>query len=85
MLSEISEDPLARAVELAESVAGFPQDTMLADREAAIAGLGLPLAEGLALEARTGIPTVLTGVKGAGRFAAGEGRGGAGVAGPVGA
>ena len=55
---------------------------MLADRRGAIEGLGMELADGLALEARTGIPTVLTGVRGAGRFAAGEGRGGAGVAGP---
>jgi enoyl-CoA hydratase len=82
MLTELSEDPLARALELAEALAAFPQETMLADRLSAIEGLGMPLAEGLALEARNGTPTVLVGVEGAGRFAAGEGRGGAGVAGP---
>jgi enoyl-CoA hydratase len=84
VLNEAVPDPLARALELAEVLAGFPQDTMLADRASAIEGLGLPLAEGLALEARGGIPTVLTGVQGAARFAAGEGRGGSGVAGPHG-
>jgi enoyl-CoA hydratase len=81
LLNELVEDPLARALELAEMLAGFPQDTMLADRGSAIGGLGLPLADGLALEARDGIPTVATGVAGAARFAAGEGRGGSGVAG----
>lgn len=84
MVNEIAPNPLTRALELAEALAAFPQDTMLADRHGAILGLGLPLEEGLALEARTGIPTVLTGVQGAGRFAAGEGRGGAGVEGPAG-
>jgi enoyl-CoA hydratase len=52
---------------------------MLADRRAAIEGLGMPLAEGLELEARSGPPTLETAWKGAGRFAAGEGRGGTGV------
>jgi enoyl-CoA hydratase len=79
MITEIAEDPLVRAIELAEALAGFPQDTMLADRASAIAGLGLALEDGLSLEAETGIPTVVTGVQGAGRFAAGEGRSGAGV------
>src|SRR4051812_25486144 len=45
---------LTRALEMAEGLARFPQETMLADRRAAIAGLGLPLAEGLALEAQAG-------------------------------
>jgi enoyl-CoA hydratase len=83
LLNEIAADPLERALELAETLAAFPQDTMLADRGSAIAGLGLPLHDGLALEAEAGTPTVLTGVQGAARFAAGEGRGGAGVAGPA--
>ena len=43
---------LERALALAEGLARFPQETMLADRRAAIEGLGLPLAEGLALEAQ---------------------------------
>jgi enoyl-CoA hydratase len=70
---------LERALAIAEALAGFPQDTMLADRRAAIHGLGLPLDEGLALEAESGAATLETAVRGAARFAAGEGRGGAGA------
>jgi enoyl-CoA hydratase len=70
---------LARALELAETIAAFPQETMLADRRAAIEGAGLPLAEGLALEHRLGRETLDVAVRGAARFAAGEGRGGSGV------
>jgi enoyl-CoA hydratase len=70
---------LERALELAERLASFPQDTMLADRRAAIEGADLPLAEGLALEHRLGRETLATALHGAGRFAAGEGRHGAGV------
>ena len=68
---------LERACEIAESIAAVPQDTMLSDRRAAIEGFSLPLDEALALEARLGREVVLTGVEGAQRFAAGEGRGGA--------
>ena len=70
---------LERALELAEALARFPQDTMLADRSAAIEGIGLPFAEGLALEARSARPTLETAWRGAARFAGGEGRGGAGA------
>jgi enoyl-CoA hydratase len=70
---------LARALELAEKLAAFPQETMLADRRAAIEGAGLPLAEGLALEQRLGNETLAVAVRGAARFAAGEGRHGEGV------
>ena len=70
---------LERALEYAEALAAFPQITMLADRRAAIEGLGLPLDAGLAVEARAGMETFATAVEGAGRFAAGEGRGGAGA------
>jgi enoyl-CoA hydratase len=70
---------LERALEIAEALARFPQDTMLADRRAAIEGIGLSFEEGLRLEARNGPPTRETAWRGAGRFAAGEGRGGAGV------
>jgi enoyl-CoA hydratase len=68
-----------RALEWAERLAAFPQDTMLADRRAAIEGIGLPLAEGIELEHRIGGPMSATGARGAQRFAAGEGRGGAGI------
>ena len=72
---------LERALEIAEGLAAFPQPTMLSDRRAAIEGAGLPLADGLALEAELGRASVETGLRGAARFAAGEGRGaqGAGV------
>ena len=70
---------LDRALEIAEGLAGFPQMTMLSDRRAAIEGSTLPLADGLALEAELGRESVETGVRGAARFAAGEGRGGEGA------
>ncbi|HKG17519.1 MAG TPA: enoyl-CoA hydratase-related protein, partial [Solirubrobacteraceae bacterium] len=70
---------LERALEIAERLAAFPQDTMLADRRAAIEGLGLPLEAGLAIEAQSGARTFATALEGAGRFASGEGRGGAGA------
>jgi enoyl-CoA hydratase len=70
---------LERALEYAEALAGFPQETMLADRRAAIEGLGLPLSEGLALEAESGLPTLEVALRGANRFASGEGRGGEGA------
>jgi len=69
---------LDRALELAEALAAFPQQTMLADRRAAIEGLGMPLEHGLALEAESGPLTIGDANAGAARFAAGEGRGGAG-------
>jgi enoyl-CoA hydratase len=68
---------LERALALAEALAAFPQETMLADRRAAIEGLGKPLAEGLALEQRLGRETLAVAARGAARFAAGEGRHGA--------
>ena len=70
---------LERALALAEGLARFPQRTMLADRRAAIEGLGMPLADALALEAKHGPEVFEDGARGAARFAAGEGRGGAGA------
>ena len=66
---------LERALEIAEGLAAFPQPTMLSDRRAAIEGAGLPCADALALEAELGRASVETGLRGAARFAAGEGRG----------
>src|SRR4051812_28216945 len=51
---------LERALEYAEGLAAFPQDTMLADRAAALASFGHPLDAGLALEAASGLPTLQT-------------------------
>jgi enoyl-CoA hydratase len=70
---------LSRALEMAENIAAFPQPTMLADRMAAIEGLGMPLADALALESASGPEVFEDGARGAERFAAGEGRGGAGA------
>jgi enoyl-CoA hydratase len=70
---------LTRALAMAEGLAGFPQETMLADRRAALEGFGRPLADGLALEARAGPMVFADAIAGAARFAGGEGRGGAGT------
>jgi enoyl-CoA hydratase len=70
---------LPRALELAEGIAAFPQPTMLSDRRAAHEGLGLPIAEALALEAELGAGSIATGLEGATRFAGGQGRHGEGA------
>ncbi len=70
---------LSRALELAESLAQFPQETMLSDRRAAIEGLGMTLEEGLKLEDRLGTQVLDVALRGAARFASGEGRHGSGL------
>jgi enoyl-CoA hydratase/carnithine racemase len=70
---------LSRALEYAEGLASFPQETMLADRHSAYEGLGRDVAAGLALEARSGYETFEVARRGAARFAGGEGRGGQGA------
>jgi enoyl-CoA hydratase/carnithine racemase len=62
---------VARALELAEAIAAFPQETMLSDREAAVAAQGLPLDQGLALEARLGRERIDVALEGARRFRVG--------------
>jgi enoyl-CoA hydratase len=42
---------LERALELAQLICGLPQPAMRTDKEAAVRGYGLPLAEGLRIEA----------------------------------
>ena len=81
LLTEITAEGehLTRALEIAEALARFPQETMLADRQAAIGGIGLPFAEGMKLEAESGPRTFATAAQGAARFAGGEGRGGQGA------
>jgi enoyl-CoA hydratase len=81
LVNEVVEEGrhLDRAMEIAEGLAAFPQPTMLSDRRAALEGAGLPLGEGLALEAELGAASIVTGVAGAARFAAGEGRGASGA------
>ena len=70
---------LDRALEYAEALASFPQETMLADRHAAIHGIGMTFEDGLKLEAESGAKTLEVAWRGAARFAGGEGRGGAGA------
>lgn len=70
---------LQQALDLAEAIAAFPQATVRSDRAAVLGGLGLPLDEGLALEARLGREVLGTAAEGARRFSEGEGRGGSGV------
>ena len=71
---------LERALEIAEALARFPQDTMLADRSAALEGIGLTLRGGHAARgALPRSPRARPPGPGASRFAAGEGRGGAGA------
>ena len=43
---------LERAVELAETIAALPQPAIRTDKEAAVRGFGMPLDEGLRIEAR---------------------------------
>jgi enoyl-CoA hydratase len=75
------DEVVEKALEWAELIASFPQETMLADREAALQGSGLPLEHGLAMERRLGWTTIEVARRGAARFAGGAGRGGAGVPG----
>src|SRR5204862_2503400 len=56
---------LERALDLAERIASFPQETMLADRQAAIEGFGLSLKDGIALEHKLGRKTLHVAVEGA--------------------
>lgn len=72
---------LEEALALAEAIAAFPQPTMRSDRRCAYEGLGRPLPEGLAIEAAAAHDVVAEAVAGAARFAAGEGRSGAGIVG----
>jgi enoyl-CoA hydratase len=52
-----SGEALQRSMELAERMAAFPQKSLLADRAAALAALGVRLEDGLAYEASLGHPT----------------------------
>ncbi|MFJ5368626.1 crotonase/enoyl-CoA hydratase family protein [Bosea sp. CER48] len=62
---------------MAREIARFPQGAVRADRASAIAGHGLSVQEALAREWQRGVHTIATeGAAGAGRFAAGRGRGG---------
>lgn len=74
-------EALAAAVGLARTLAGFPQRCLRSDRRSAIEQWGLDEPAALAREYQHGIATIRSGETqaGAARFAAGEGRHGAGV------
>jgi enoyl-CoA hydratase len=74
-----ADSELAAALDLAEIIAGFPQLAIRSDRAAVYEGLGASVTEGLGIERRIGRYAIDEAAHGAGRFVAGEGRGGAGV------
>ena len=67
-------DGLAAAIALAEQLAAFPQQTMLADRASAYAQWDLDLPQALHQEWERGKACIAAGLEGAVRFAAGSGR-----------
>jgi enoyl-CoA hydratase len=79
LVTEVAEDPLARALELAELLASHPQPTMLSDRASVYDGYGLSREDALALEGQYGTAVLADAGSGADRFAGGEGRGAAGI------
>ena len=81
LLTEIvpAGEHMNRALEYAEALAAFPQETMLSDRRSALEGIGMTFEEGLAHEASIGREVFEVAQRGAARFAGGEGRGGAGA------
>jgi enoyl-CoA hydratase len=70
---------LASAVELAERIAAFPQACLRSDRASLLSSTGRPEGEALAEEWRLGEAVLLEAMTGAGRFAEGAGRHGAGA------
>lgn len=81
LVNEVAEEggALDSAVETAERIASFPQDTVRTDRASVYDGLGESLDDGMRIEAWHGSRSLATGFEGAQRFAEGEGRGGEGV------
>ena len=68
-------EAIATAMELAHTIASFPQQCMRADRKSALTQWALPLDQALAAEGAAGYPIVFEeAIDGAGRFAAGAGR-----------
>jgi len=67
---------LEAALALAQQIAAFPQQTMLADRASSYAQWDLPMADALHQEWERGKHCIASGLGGAVRFAAGAGRGG---------
>jgi enoyl-CoA hydratase len=76
LATAVVDDPVGHAVELGQTLAEFPQETMLSDRASVYDGWGLSREDALALEMRYGLAVVEAGRRGAQRFVSGEGRGG---------
>ncbi len=68
LVQEISDDPLLRAVELADRIANYPQASLVADREGAIEADGIE-AERVRGEATVGIDEMIEGLE---RFRTGD-------------
>jgi enoyl-CoA hydratase len=68
LVSRVADDAVGAALALAEEIAAFPQDTVRSDLQAAREGFGMPLADGLALEAALGRERIRTAADGAERF-----------------
>ncbi|MDF1597935.1 MAG: crotonase/enoyl-CoA hydratase family protein [Acidimicrobiia bacterium] len=70
---------VAAALELAATIAAFPQPTVRSDRMAMLEGLGRPLAEGLEIERLHGLGVLDLAAEGSERFEKGAGRHGGGL------
>ena len=68
LVTELSDTPVERAVQLATEIAAHPRDTTNSDRRAVLEGEGMPLAQGLELEAALGRGRIGTALEGARRF-----------------
>lgn len=67
-------EALTAAIDLGETIASFPQQTVRTDRAAVYDGIGESLEKGLRIEAWHGRRALETALEGAERFASGEGR-----------
>lgn len=76
LVNRIADDGMAldTAVDLGETIASFPQQTVKTDRAAVYDGIGESLEKGLRIEAWHGRRALETAFEGAERFAGGEGR-----------
>lgn len=72
-------EALDRAIEVAERIAGYPQQTIRTDLKAVREGMGTTIERGLEIEAWNGLHSMPTAQAGASRFAGGEGRHGEGI------
>jgi enoyl-CoA hydratase len=68
LATELDDNPVERALQLATEIAAHPRDTTNSDRRAVLEGAGMPLAQGLALEAALGRGRIGTALEGARKF-----------------